>query len=380
MPPVFLFTLILSTLIDALVAFGLLVGLGRAQPRGLTLGRVGGAVVLTAIVFTAKLMVLIMLGLRMFGLIHLLYLDMVIVLPILAAAVLVLRKRLRPTPAVRGLAVVLLIAAPAVGVYATFVEPYRLQVERPVVPLAAGRDGEAPLTIGILADIQTSRVGAHELAGIDAVMASAPDIVLIPGDFVQGWSGQRREAAAALRRRLETVRAPGGVYAVRGNCESSAFARELFEGLDVTYLENEIVQTRVRDRLVTIGGVDLDCTGPAARAVIGELESRDGAGDVRLLVAHRPDALLAMRAGTHASRIDLLVAGHTHGGQVRLPLLGPPLTLSAVPRAVAAGGLHVRDGRRVYVSRGLGWERGQAPRIRFLCPPEVTVMTLTDGG
>ena len=59
-----------------------------------------------------------------------------------------------------------------------------------------------------------------------------------------------------------------------------------------------------------------------------------------------------------------------------LPLFGPPLTFSPLPRRVAAGGLHRYQGNAVYVSRGLGMERGQAPRIRFRCPPEVTLLTL----
>jgi predicted MPP superfamily phosphohydrolase len=53
--------------------------------------------------------------------------------------------------------------------------------------------------------------------------------------------------------------------------------------------------------------------------------------------------------------------------------------LTHVPRAVAAGGLHVLDGNRIYVSRGVGCERGPAPRIRLFCPPEVSLLTLRGG-
>jgi uncharacterized protein len=75
-------------------------------------------------------------------------------------------------------------------------------------------------------------------------------------------------------------------------------------------------------------------------------------------------------------RADLLVAGHTHGGQVRLPGLGPIITLSRVPRGWAAGVADIGQGRTLIVSRGIGMERGPAPRLRFLCRPELVFVEL----
>ena len=97
--------------------------------------------------------------------------------------------------------------------------------------------------------------------------------------------------------------------------------------------------------------------------------------DVRILISHMPDPILELKPNT---RIDLLIAGHTHGGQVQLPFFGPPITLSRIPRRAAAGGLHELNGRCVYVSRGVGCERGQAPRLRFLCPPEISILDVGD--
>jgi len=72
----------------------------------------------------------------------------------------------------------------------------------------------------------------------------------------------------------------------------------------------------------------------------------------------------------------LSLAGHTHGGQVRLPVLGPVTTLSSVPRRYAAG-LSVRPaGGHLFVSRGIGMERENAPRLRFLCRPQLVVIDL----
>jgi hypothetical protein len=91
------------------------------------------------------------------------------------------------------------------------------------------------------------------------------------------------------------------------------------------------------------------------------------------VLGHSPDYVLGLRDGP---RIELAFAGHTHGGQIVVPFFGPPLTLSRVPRHIAAGGLHELGRVFVHVSRGVGMERGSAPQIRFLCPPEICVLTL----
>ena len=96
---------------------------------------------------------------------------------------------------------------------------------------------------------------------------------------------------------------------------------------------------------------------------------------VAILLGHRPDTVLALPEG---SRVDLTVAGHTHGGQVVLPLLGPLLTFSDVPGAVARGGLHQVDRNPIHVSPGVGLEREQAPQVRFLSRPAVGIVALRD--
>ena len=113
----------------------------------------------------------------------------------------------------------------------------------------------------------------------------------------------------------------------------------------------------------------------ASVAVARELEALRGDADVRIVMSHAPDTVLAMRG---EPRADLIVAGHTHGGQIVVPGFGPPMTLSHVPRHIARGGLHTHAGRAIYVSRGIGLERRQAPRVRLLCPPEISVLTLSD--
>jgi len=128
--------------------------------------------------------------------------------------------------------------------------------------------------------------------------------------------------------------------------------------------------------------VALAITGIAVRlgelSVTGLSRRDSGASDLELpdvpgfhiVVGHDPDFALG------AVEADLLLAGHTHGGQVRLPGLGPLVTSSRVPRAWAAGRTALANDRTLIVSRGIGMERGYAPQLRFLCPPELVVVDL----
>lgn len=334
-----------------------------------------------ATVWLANLALLVGLGLTFpFGLLHLLYLDLVVALPLVGLAV--ATRAGRYGNRVRLLGVACMLAAP-VGAYASFVEPSRLRVERADVAVAAERLGSKPVRVGALADLQMTRVGEHEREAVDRLMALSPDLILIAGDIHQGSARVRREELPALRDLMRRLDAPGGVFFVEGDTEGPGEADEVLAGSGVALLRNELRTVRVGDRQITLGGVELDYRSAEARATIARLEEgradrpeRRGDSDIRILLTHRPDPVLDLAAGTH---VDLVVAGHTHGGQVQLPLIGPPITFSRVPRDIAAGGLHeLGQGRRIYVSRGVGLERNQAPRVRFGAIPEISLLTLVD--
>lgn len=323
-----------------------------------------------ALAMWVGLQLFVVIGVSQFLVIHLVYLDTFVLLPLMGI-VLLRRKDVVLTKSVRAACIASLALIP-IGLYSSFVEPYTLTTERTTVALSPKRAGTDPIVIGVLADIQCVSITDRERDAVARIMAAKPDLILIPGDLVQLGGRDLDRVIDDFRALLAPLDAPLGVYFTQGNCEAKKKVQVLLEETRVQVLDDEIVELRHGDRRITLCGVNLHYGAPA-QAVLQKIETSPGDDDVRIVVAHRPDVIYALPAG---SRVDLVVAGHTHGGQVQIPFYGPPITLSEVPARVAGGGLHELEGRQIYVSRGLGWEHDYAPRVRFLAPPEISLLTL----
>lgn len=341
----------------------------RVLPR-LGLGRLlaTAGVVLAATVLEAALLSIWFLD--GFGILQLLWVDLSVVLPVCGLMLLLTHGReLRASLAARTVALCSLAMLP-IAIHARWIEPYDLRVERVTVELARTALGRQPVVIGLLADFEAVAVGDHERAAVAKVMAEQPDLILVAGDVFQSGASRATAPIAEMRDLFDRLWAPGGVWVVPGAPDEAELLREVVLGTHARLLEDESIQIRLGDRLLTLLGLG---ESEASYRALVDFEDEPGDGDIRLVLSHMPRAVMELRRD---SRVDLVVAGHTHGGQVVLPLLGPPIVLSPLPRTIAAGGLHDYNGNGVYVSRGLGLERHQAPPIRFLCPPEVSVLTL----
>jgi predicted MPP superfamily phosphohydrolase len=305
-----------------------------------------------------------------FGVIRLGFLAGVLCIPLVGGALFALAAmgKVRLTAAAGALVAASLLGAP-LGWWMAWVEPYDLRLETADLALPEERAGEEPIRIGVFADLQCEEVGEHERRAVAMLLAEEPDLILVPGDLYQGTDEDWADVEGPLLELLGTVRAPYGVYFVPGDTDHRPQIRAVRERTDWTVLVNEIVDVPVKDRQLRIAGLANRASVDVAR----ELEAMRGETDVRIVMSHAPDTVLALRG---PPRADLIVAGHTHGGQIVVPWYGPPMTLSHVPREIARGGLHTYEGRSIYVGRGIGLERRQAPRVRLLCPPEVSVLTL----
>ncbi len=382
----YLWILTVSTLLDLVVGLAIVWKL-RRQPTGL--GSAGTSLIhaeglLTAVLgagasLLIKVAVLKPWGLLSFGMVHLTFLFCALTLPVLGVCLLLAsilpgnrRNTLLSGPA-QTLAALLMLGAPISG-YATFIEPFRLQLEQATLELPTERLGTQPIRIGVLSDLQAAHVGEYEQTAITRLLEQQPDLILIPGDFHQMEDDVFELELPALRALLGRLQAPGGVFFVSGDTDTTEErAPRLLAGTSIQWIDDAVTTVQIGDRRVTLGGLGLDFASDSAKRVITALETTSDPTDVRILMSHRPDTVLNLKPG---SRVDLVVAGHTHGGQIVIPGFGPLMTLSDVPRAVAAGGLHRVSGNAIYVSRGVGCERAQAPRIRLFCPPEISLLTL----
>ena len=326
----------------------------------------------------------------LFGVVRVLYLGIAVAPAALGAWVLgsaIPASRARPDPllnptaatasrrstAALTLALLLFVPVP-VCAYASFVAPFQLVTERHEVALPRLATSVAPIRVGVLADLQTDAVTDYEYSAIDRLLAEKPDLILLPGDFFQASWRQWQERGASYRKLIERLDAPFGCYAVCGDVDDPDDLSQLLAGTRVRLLANDIATVSVRGTNLAIGGVELHPRTAGSLATIRRLAATPC--DLRLLVAHRPDVALDL---TPADGVDLFVAGHTHGGQIVIPGFGPPVTLTHVPRRIAAGGLHDLNGQPVYISRGVGHERGSAPPMRLFCPPEISILTLMGG-
>ena len=171
----------------------------------------------------------------------------------------------------------------------------------------------------------------------------------------------------AVRTVFRQLAAPLGVYAVTGSppVDEPEVVPQLLAGLAVRWLRDEKVTLDHHGQRFDLLGVT--CThkpfedAPRLATLVEGDPQR-----FRLLLYHTPD--LAPNAADLG--LDLQLSGHTHGGQVRLPVFGALYTGSLYGKRFEAGRKQV-DGLTLYVTRGIGMEGEGAPRVRFLCPPEV---------
>lgn len=227
--------------------------------------------------------------------------------------------------------------------------------------------GQSPLRIVQLTDTHAG-LPDMPLDRLKAIVAQAnalqPDLVALTGDY-QGSKlfGNKPDDFGNLDdvvRPFRDLRSRYGTFAVRGNHDDAFWSPKVIPRYKITYLQNRWIDA---GPIIVAGIDDLTDGRPDVAAALGGIPP----GKPVVLLMHEPDSFPQVPAS-----VALTLAGHTHGGQILLPLVGAPFTSSAYGQRYVRG-LIVEDGRRLIVSSGIGTT---ALPIRLGVPPEIVVITM----
>ena len=256
-------------------------------------------------------------------------------------------------------------------VWGFLVEPSRLRSESYEIAPTRWPTACDGLRIVVLTDLHVGSPfnGLGNLDRIIALTRSAePDLILLAGDYViQGVAGGRFTPPEQIAAALGSLSAPLGVWAVLGNHDhwlDAGRVRSAFESVGIPFLEDRATQLDSQSCSFWLVGVSDFWEG--AHDVNQALSEVTDSSPV-VVFTHNPDVFPEVPA-----RVNLTIAGHTHGGQVYLPLVGRPIVPSDYGQRFAIGPI-VERGRHLFVSPGLGTS---ILPVRFLVPPEVSVLTL----
>ena len=246
--------------------------------------------------------------------------------------------------------------------YGWFIEAHWIET----VPVALELSDDAhALSVRIvhLSDLHIEGFGRRERKALDIVRSENPDMICLTGDYLSRGSGDTYLQDA--KGFLSELDAPYGVYAVPGNWDFTP--TRLFQDTDVVLLEDQVAEVEIEGVKVVITGSRFGVPPPNRDAMAEDA--------LNILLQHSPDFLKEASGAGY----DLYLAGHTHGGQIRIPGYGAIITQSKFGKRYEAG-LYSMNGTRMYVNRGLGLDGGWSPRVRLFCRPEVTVVDLKAEG
>lgn len=254
-------------------------------------------------------------------------------------------------------------------VYGFLIEPKRL-LTRNVTVISPSYKGDI-LTIALVGDLHIGglHVPARRVSKIvKGINKLDADMIFLAGDFVDGHLTRHNNTDAFNSEvdkginALSRLQAERGVYSVIGNHDNwygGPYIKQALERAGVKVLVNEAVEN---EALCVVGLADHDTAFPSASAY-----QDCGAKSHKFLIAHSPDSFALLRSDT-----VLAVAGHTHGGQINLPVFGRAVTATKSGKPLAYG-LKTVNGIPVFITAGVGTSILPA---RFRAPPEIVLLTV----
>ena len=226
-----------------------------------------------------------------------------------------------------------------------------------------------------ISDVQPGYVGSYEARAFAKMNSLKPDLILHTGDLLQPYADRDLDTEwGKLVALWKTLNPPLGKFTVEGDVDWRWIKYLDTPDCPIRWLHSSETSIDVDGKTIRIFGLPLDQThiGSKAMAPVRSWFKQTKPEEFSILMGHGPDFVEA----AESYPIDLCLAGHTHGGQVRIPFFGPLITFSKLPRELARGFHQVGD-THLNVSAGVGGEHsGGIPTIRFNCPSEMTLIRL----
>ncbi len=283
-----------------------------------------------------------------------------------SAAIIALRwiwRRIRKQPerlSTRGKLVLLLAGIGLLCIpYGFFVEPYWPEVTHVTLRSPKILKGTRGIRIVHISDVHSDAKPRLETKLRGIIAAQKPDLIVFTGDSTNHPSN-----APIFRELMNQLAAIAPTYVVRGNWDPPGSSEMLFGGTGVYELRGTAQPVTVRENTIAISGHAAESMGAVDSAFLLVPQDR-----FRIYLHHYPDRIYEVAR----ENIDLYLAGHTHGGQVALPIYGALITFSKYDKQFERG-LYKVQNTWLYVNRGIGMEGSRAPRVRFWSRPEITVI------
>ncbi|MEO6238056.1 MAG: metallophosphoesterase [Vicinamibacterales bacterium] len=250
-------------------------------------------------------------------------------------------------------------AATGGGAHGFLYERHHLELTRAAFPIAGLPLALRGLRLGVITDIHRSQTVSHETiaAAVGMLMAERPDLIVLGGDYVTRRDARYVQPAADV---LAPLSAPHGVIAILGNHDDERDMPAALAARGFTVLKDARTRLKIRGEVMDFAGIRYWTNKVADIAHVMR-----GSVPHAILLAHTPRRLLEAQQ----LALPAVISGHTHGGQIVLPGIGP---IAARQFPVVAG-MEQHDGTTIFVSRGVGTV---FLPIRVNCPPEVAVLTL----